>query len=135
MPPAPIHVVGIAIIDGGQCLVAQRSERTSFPLCWEFPGGKVEPDEAPIAALEREIKEELDVVVAVGSLLGQGRAPAGDREIVLDVFAGTIVEGTPRAIEHRALRWCTAEELGELTWAPADVPVVPSVQAALRTRS
>lgn len=127
-----IHVVGIAIFEGERCLVAQRSERTSFPLCWEFPGGKVEPGEEPTDALRREIEEELGIAVGVGVWLGQGRADAGDKVIVLDVYAGTILDGTPRALEHHALRWCSAEELAELDWAEADVPIVAGVQTALR---
>jgi len=127
-----IVVVGIAIFRDGHCLVAQRSEQMSAPLRWEFPGGKVEAGEAPQAALARELKEELDVSVSVGRFIGRGTAVASGKEIVLDVYAGAIAEGTPRALEHRSLRWCSPEELEQLTWADADVPVVRKVQAALR---
>ena len=112
-------------------MVAQRSEQMSFPLRWEFPGGKVEAGESPEAALARELKEELDVTVKVGKFLGRGSATAREGKIVLDVYAGVIMSGTPRAIEHHELRWCSPDELEELRWADADVPVARAVQAVL----
>lgn len=127
-----VHVVGVALLREGRCLVAQRPEGSSFALRWEFPGGKVEPGELPQAALERELVEELGVRVVVGEWLGRGEANSGEVCIVLDVFVGTLESGEPRAIEHRQLRWCSADELARLHWADADVPLIALVQARLR---
>jgi len=132
--PRKIHVVGIALIRDQRCLVAQRPERASFPLRWEFPGGKVERGEAPTAALEREVSEELGIVVTVGDWLGRGEADWNGVHITLDVFVGELVSGEPVALEHRQLRWCSADELDELQWADADIPVVACAQAQLRKR-
>ncbi|HEY6727139.1 MAG TPA: (deoxy)nucleoside triphosphate pyrophosphohydrolase [Polyangiaceae bacterium] len=129
-----VHVVGVALLRDARCLVAQRSEGTSFALRWEFPGGKVEPGEAPHAALVRELTEELGVQVLVGEWLGRGEATSGDVHIALDIFEGSLTNGEPQAIEHRQLRWCSADELGSLHWADADIPVVPVVQRRLRER-
>lgn len=132
MPPRQVHVVGVALLRDGRCLVAQRPEGSSFALRWEFPGGKVEPGEEPRAALERELDEELGVRVLVGAWLGRGEANSGDVHIGLDVFEGTLEDGEPQAIEHRQLRWCSADEFDGLHWADADIPVVALVQARLR---
>lgn len=126
-----LHVVGAAVIAEGRCLVAQRSSAMSAPGCWEFPGGKVEEGESPEEALARELREELGVEVEVGPFLGRGEAEGGRRRIVLDVYAATVLRGTPEAREHAALRWCGASELRELRWAEADVPVLASVIAKL----
>ena len=41
----------------GEVLLTQRREDQDLPLCWEFPGGKIEPGEAPEDALRRELRE------------------------------------------------------------------------------
>ena len=132
MPPRQIYVVGVALLRNGRCLVAQRPEGTSFALRWEFPGGKVEPGEAPGGALARELREELGVQVLVGDWLARGEATSADVHIALDVFEGKLESGEPKALEHHQLRWCTADELATLHWADADIPIVPVVQARLR---
>ena len=101
------------------------------PLKWEFPGGKVEPDEDPRAALHRELLEELQVSVTVGSWIARGEAEAGGRLIQLDVYAGTIEFGEVRLREHAQFGWFDVVELGALDWAAPDVPVLPSVLALL----
>lgn len=128
-----IHVVGAAILEGATCLVAQRGDSMSESRRWEFPGGKVEPGEAPEAALAREIEEELDCRIRVGALLGTGRAalPSGVR-IRLDVYEAELAAGAPRPREHSALKWAGSAELEQLLWAPADVPVVSAVAGRLR---
>ncbi|MDF3070031.1 MAG: ADP-ribose pyrophosphatase [Polyangiaceae bacterium] len=103
-----------------------------LPGKWEFPGGKVEPDEAPEAALVREIREELGVLIEVGARLGTGRAPAGDSVIELDVYAARLVAGELSLVEHSQVIWVSAEELAELDWAEADVPTLPAVGRWLR---
>ena len=77
-------VVGAAIARGKKCLVTQRGPGMSLAGKWEFPGGKVESNESPRAALAREIVEELGLRISVGELLGTGTADvelAPDNEI------------------------------------------------------
>lgn len=98
---------------------------------WEFPGGKIEPREAPQAALVREIREELGIAIAVGPWLGRGEAVVGGREIVLDVFAATRLAGVPSPGEHAELRWIGADEIDRLVWPEADRPILPFLRRAL----
>lgn len=142
LPPREglIHVVGAAILDGrGRCLVARRAAHVANAGFWEFPGGKVEAGEDPRLALEREIAEELGLIVQVGAFLGRGEAsPTTDRTIVLDVYlAGLrdLGEGPaaepPWLTDHDEVRWITATDIDALVWAAADVPILPALRSRL----
>ena len=65
------QVVAAIIVRDEQILICQRTRHQPMPLKWEFPGGKVEPDEQPADALRRELDEELGID-AHGSTSGCG---------------------------------------------------------------
>jgi mutator protein MutT len=70
----PLFTVVAAIIQhGGRVLICQRRRNDTFPLKWEFPGGKVSPGEQPAAALARELEEELGVQARIGTEIGRTR--------------------------------------------------------------
>jgi len=129
--PPIVHVVGAAIVDGRRCLAAQRSEAMPLPLKWEFPGGKVGHGETAVAALRREIEEEVAVTIEVGALLGRGIDDSTGVRVALDVYLAWILEGEIRLTEHRGCGWFEADALRELDWAAADRPVLPALIAWL----
>ena len=53
----------------GPFLACQRPARKARGLCWEFPGGKLEPGETLAQALARELREELAITVQPGAAL------------------------------------------------------------------
>src|SRR4051812_23451798 len=123
-------VVGAAILDGaGHVLLAQRSAPVALAGFWELPGGKVDPGESDEAALVRECAEELGVVIELLDRVG-GDLPIGGHG-TLRVWAARITAGALQAFEHAELRWVGAEELGELSLLPADLPLVPELQTLL----
>jgi 8-oxo-dGTP diphosphatase len=124
-------IVGAAIITGGRLLAAQRAEPPELAGGWEFPGGKVDPGEADEAALIRECREELGVEVKLGERVG-GDWPL-TATTVLRVWTAEITEGTPRPLEHLALRWLAADELYDVPWLAGDRPVVGVIRGRLRT--
>ncbi len=127
-----LRVVGAAILKDRWCLVAQRGPgdaREAFK--WEFPGGKVEPDETPRSALEREIREELALEITVGPSLGRGEHAGDEVTVELEVFTARIVSGEIRLAEHRAYGWFGAGEIDSLDWAAADRPVLPALKQLL----
>jgi 8-oxo-dGTP diphosphatase len=118
--------VACAIImrEDGKVLVTQRSESMKLPLKMEFPGGKVEPGELPKACLIREIQEELAVQIEIIAELPSNKHDYPDFRINLIPFVCCIIAGTITLNEHVAYAWMGAEELGDLDWAAADIPVV-----------
>jgi len=119
-----IRVTCALIVQDGRVLAAQRSASMSHSLKWEFPGGKIEEGEDTRICIEREILEELEVVIEV---LDEGPAviyPANNPRIELTPFVAKITSGKLHAVEHADLKWCNTSELEELDWAEADLEIL-----------
>lgn len=120
-------VVAGLIVRDGKLLITQRGpvqKQPELALKWEFPGGKVEPGEAPVAALVRELHEELGVTVQVGRIWDVLFHPYPAFDLVMLVYACTIVDGEPRSVEVHDLAWVPRSELGRWDILPADRPLV-----------
>lgn len=116
-------MVGAAIIQAGRLLAAQRIEPPELAGWWEFPGGKVEPGEQDEDALVRECREELGVEIELVERIG-GDWPMRDG-LVMRVWTARIIDGEARPLEdHSAVRWLGPDELYDVAWLPADLPVV-----------
>ena len=122
-------VAGLIIGDDHRILITQRRADQELPLLWEFPGGKVEAGESPVAALVRELGEEIGVTVAVGRIWEVlfHAYPAFD--LVMLVYVCRIVEGWPRAVEVADLAWVAAHDLRRWDILPADRPLVDRLGA------
>ncbi len=116
-------VTAALILEPGKLLVTQRKENSSYGLLWEFPGGKMEEGEDPRGALQREIREELDVEVDVGGLFDAVFHFYPAYPILLLIYRCRVEKGSLKPIGCRAFRWVTSEELGKLAMPPADDPV------------
>ena len=60
-----IDVVAAVIKKNNKYFIAQRNRQKHFAYHWEFPGGKVDPDESFENALKREINEELSIKIKI----------------------------------------------------------------------
>jgi 8-oxo-dGTP diphosphatase len=116
-------VVAALIGEGERVLIAQRRADQSLPLQWEFPGGKVEPGEAPEAALARELREELGVTATVGRIWDVLFHAYPEFDLVMLVYACRIA-GEPRAVEVADVAWVALQELPARDILPADRPLV-----------
>jgi 8-oxo-dGTP diphosphatase len=137
-PRTPRLVVGAAIVDDldrpTTVLSARRTEPPQLAGGWELPGGKVDPGEVPMDALHREIREELGVGIEVGAHLAgpltgplAGGWPLGEG-YVIQVWLARVTTGEPRPLEdHDRLRVLTKAELYDVSWLPADLPIVDAV--------
>lgn len=133
-------VVAAVIVDDlarpTRVLAARRVGPRSLAGGWEFPGGKVEPGEDPVAALHRELAEELQVRVRLGAAFppsGADAWPIAD-ELRMRLWFAEITAGTPIPTDsHDALRWLHAGQLDDVAWLPADADIVAALRLRLRS--
>nr|WP_295929300.1 (deoxy)nucleoside triphosphate pyrophosphohydrolase [uncultured Dyadobacter sp.] len=117
--------VPCAVIEhDGKVLAGQRSAALSFPLQWEFPGGKLEKGETDEQALFREIMEELNVSVEIIHKLPETSKDQGWREIVLVPFICTVDTIDFTLTEHEQIIWLDPADLPSLDWTEADLNVI-----------
>lgn len=117
-------VCALIVDDDERVLAARRSPSMDLPGKWEFPGGKVEPGETPEAALIREIKEELDLAVRVSATLPDYVHHYKEKSIRLIPFVCSVVSGKVSLKEHESWNWFNCNELQQLDWAEADIPIL-----------
>lgn len=87
-----IHVVAAIIKDGNKIFATQRGYG-EFKDGWEFPGGKVEPNETSKQAIVREIKEELDTTIQVEEYFDTVEYDYPNFHLSMECFICTILEG------------------------------------------
>ncbi len=126
-----IEVAAAAIFHEGRVLAAQRGYG-ELKDGWEFPGGKLEPGESPEQALVRELREEMDVTVSVEEKLGMVEYDYPAFHVRLHLFAASVTEGKIVLLEHEGARWVDENTIGELSWLPADLDLLPAVVKRLK---
>ncbi len=126
-----IHVAAAIIQDGDRFLAAQRGYG-DFKGGWEFPGGKLEPNEAADAACIREIQEELNVTVTDLKFLCTVEHDYDAFHLSMDCYLCRIDQGVIEDHEHEELRWFTIDEIWHIDWLPADIQVAEALEKATR---
>lgn len=134
-PKATQLVVGAVLVDDlrqpTRFLAAQRAYPAQLRGQWEFPGGKVEPGEVPQAALARELREELDIVVKIGvevtpdkSLSTWPLKPGLEMRVwLVSTDRPEIRPGT----SHMQVKWVTPVQALDLNWLAPDLPIVRQI--------
>jgi 8-oxo-dGTP diphosphatase len=120
-----IEVVA-AVIERNQLFLCVQRGTAQYPYLsekWEFPGGKMEQGESEPETIQREIREELDMDIAVQEKLLVVEHAYPDFRLTMHTYRCTS-EHEPTLHEHRAHRWLAKDELQQLDWAAADVPIV-----------
>ncbi len=130
-------VVAVALVDSdSNIFVQRRPPQAAMAGLWEFPGGKIEADESPEYALSRELKEELNIVVAEHDLIPLTFASelAEGRRLILLLYMCWHWAGQPTALSATALKWVNVAELTQLDMPPADVALISPLAEFLSAR-
>lgn len=125
-----LHVACAIIELEGKVLAAQRSATMTLPLKWEFPGGKIEAGESPEECLHRELREELGISVHIGVAFSPATHSYPDFTVTLYPFTCRMAEGLITMHEHHDLKWIEPQQMPELDWAAADLPVISAYLAS-----
>ena len=132
-------VVAAAIVDDlvrpTSVLAARRTGPPELAGRWEFPGGKVESAEDPVAALHREIAEELGLTLTLGDELAPedtgGTWPL-NATLEMRLWLASIRTGEIRgSTDHDRLCWVGPDTIAELDWLPGDRAVVAALRPVL----
>ena len=129
-----VLVSAVALVDiDGRILLAQRPAHKSMGGLWEFPGGKIEADESPEAALIRELQEELDINTSESCLapLSFASHAYDDFHLLMMLFVCRRWHGQPRPVEGGALKWVRPNQLRDYPMPPADIPLIPVLRDLL----
>ena len=125
-----IRVVAAVIRRDNMVFATQRGYG-AYKDAWEFPGGKIEPGEAPQDALVREIREELDTEIEVGMLIDTVEYDYPEFHLSMDCFWCTIRSGKLTLLEAEDSRWLTKETLYSVDWLPADRELIRRIEAEI----
>lgn len=120
-------VIGILQREG-LFLVAKRPPHTVMAGYWEFPGGKVEPQESQEKALARELDEEIGIQLLQASFLKQFKVNLPDRLIELNVWEILSYQGTPYGRETQEIRWIKADAFQSLEFLPSNQSLINFLQ-------
>ena len=133
-PSRVLLVAACALIDpDGRILIAERPAGKAMAGLWEFPGGKVEPDETPEQAVVRELREELGVEPCESCLepfAFASEALTDGRHLVMPLFLCRRWDGFVDPKENQQIAWLRPDRLSSRPLVPADKPLA----AALRDR-
>jgi len=112
--------------DENEILVVQRGEATDHPFKWEFPGGKLAPEETEEECIIREIDEELSVEIVICGKLTIVDHDYGHKKIRLIPFICDTLDDMPFLSEHIAYKWVEEKDLMTMDFSEADVFVAQS---------
>jgi 8-oxo-dGTP diphosphatase len=113
--------------EDGAILLVRRGSGESLAGYWEFPGGKVEPDETEEACLQRKLAEELEITVRIGNFVKESHYKYAHGEFLLKAYEVEFFEQPISLSVHDSLAWVSLNDLISYRLAPADIPIAEAL--------
>ena len=111
--------------ENGKIFCCQRGPGRALEGKWEFPGGKIEPNETQEQAIFREIKEELKSKIEVIKYIGVSNYDYTELEkpfsITMYAYLCKLISGNLELTEHISSKWCSVDEMMQMDFATADI--------------
>ncbi|MEM7796755.1 MAG: A/G-specific adenine glycosylase [Cyanobacteria bacterium P01_C01_bin.118] len=128
--PLPHKKIGVAVIydDNGHILIDRRKQEGLLGGLWEFPGGKIEPNETVEDCVKREIKEELGIEIEVNDRLITVNHAYSHFKVTLNVFNCTHLSGEPQTIECDEVKWVTLDEIDSYPFPKANSQIIDAIK-------
>ncbi len=121
--------VAVGIIqDDDRFLIAERPLGKPYSGYWEFPGGKIEPNEDAYTALVRELHEELGITVTKAELWLEHNHDYPDKSVQLSLWRVLSYTGTPTPLENQTLMFATYEEMQNLQLLEGNISILKALK-------
>jgi len=124
-----VNVVAGAILSPckTKLCISKRGDHLHQGGLWEFPGGKKEEGETPFIALQRELQEELGILVQATEPLIYVEHDYGDKKVALDVYIVSGFSGKPEGMEGQEVRWIAVSDIHDYSFPAANEPIVKAL--------
>ena len=122
----PFQEIGIGLVFNkkGELLIDQRLESSSMGGMWEFPGGKKTPDELIEKTIERELKEELGILVKVGKKLLSFDHTYTQKKLNFTVHICELISGEPKPLASQKILWISPDKLSDFPFPAANTKII-----------
>ena len=117
-------IVTAAVIKKDNKILIAKRKKGHLENKWEFPGGKLEPNETPEGCLKRELSEEFGIETKIGKLLATSIHEYAHIKIKLMAYEVDYISGEFILNDHKEIKWVNTEDLLIYDFASADIPIV-----------
>lgn len=132
MPTSDLKIIHVAVAviknNAGQVLLALRPGHVHQGGLWEFPGGKLEPNETVEQALKREIFEEIGIEILSAESLIKVQHDYNDKRVVLDVWSVLEYKHEPYGKENQQIEWIDVDQLSVEDMPAANRSIVNAIR-------
>lgn len=123
----PLIVTAAIIEHDGKILITRRKPDAPYPLLWEFPGGKLEPEEHPELCIVREVREELAMEIRVERVYDVIYHRYPERPVLVLAYRCAWTGGELRELDVAGHWWAEPRELLTFDLLPADIPLAEKI--------